>query len=490
VAAGESDVIDEGLGPVVATPIMRWLQGVESAGSPVDQFNQTVLVQAPVGVTEADVVAVLQAVLDRHDMLRLRVDDDGAGGWSLTVPEAGSVDARGCLRAVQVLSDEAVVAARSRLDPAAGVMLSALWVVPTGQLLMIVHHLAVDGMSWRILVEDLNLAWVQLRGGQQVVLPAGGTSFTRWASLLAELAGRREVVEQADAWRQIAAIPAALPAVRPEVDTFAAAGQLSAELDAETTRLLLGEVPAAFHAGVHDILLIAFALAVAEFLGSGGAPIGIDVEGHGRQEELAAPDGHVDLSRTVGWFTTKYPVGLNVGGLDWAQVTAGGAALGAVVKDAKEQLRSLPDGMTYGLLRYLNPDVDLGGADPPIGFNYLGRLGAAGAERSGDVWEICQDGGSVAGTAAAIPMPLMHTVELNAGTVDTDAGPRLRAGWTWAPSVLDHAQVSRLSRLWIDALTGICAHVQGGGGGLTPSDIAVGLSQQQIDELQRQYADS
>jgi non-ribosomal peptide synthase protein (TIGR01720 family) len=265
---------------------------------------------------------------------------------------------------------------------------------------------------------------------------------------------------------------------------------LSVELDAETTRLLLGEVPGAFHAGIHEILLIAFALAVAEFLGTGGAPIGIDVEGHGRQEELVGPDEHVDLSRTVGWFTTKYPVGLNVGGLDWAQVAAGGAALGEAIKDAKEQLRSLPDGATYGLLRYLNPDVDLGGSDPPIGFNYLGRLGAAEVEHSGDVWEICQDGWSVTGVAAAIPMPLMHTVELNAGTIDTDTGPRLRGGWTWAPSVLDHAQVSRLSRLWFDALGGICAHVQGGGGGLTPSDIAVGLSQQQIDELQRQYADS
>ena len=97
---------------------------------------------------------------------------------------------------------------------------------------------------------------------------------------------------------------------------------------------------------------------------------------------------------------------------------------------------------------------------------------------------------SVTGVAAAIPMPLAHTVELNAGTVDTDTGPQLRASWTWAPSVLDQAQVSRLSRLWFDALAGICAHVRGGGGGLTPSDIAVGLSQQQIDELQRQYADS
>jgi non-ribosomal peptide synthase protein (TIGR01720 family) len=88
-----------------------------------------------------------------------------------------------------------------------------------------------------------------------------------------------------------------------------------------------------------------------------------------------------------------------------------------------------------------------------------------------------------------VPMPLAHTVELNAGTVDTDAGPQLHANWTWATSALDHAQVSRLSRLWFDALAGICAHVRGGGSWLTPSDIAASLSQQQIDELQQQYAD-
>ena len=117
-------------------------------------------------------VVVLQALLDRHAMLRLRVDDDGAGGWSLTVPEAGSVDARGCLHSVDVLSDEALVGARSRLNPAAGVMLSALWVAATGQLVLIIHHLAVDGVSWRILLEDLNIAWAQHRGGQPVVLPA------------------------------------------------------------------------------------------------------------------------------------------------------------------------------------------------------------------------------------------------------------------------------------------------------------------------------
>ncbi len=481
MAGGAAGPADEGIGPVVATPIMHWLHDV---AGPVEQFNQTVLLQAPVGVSEADVVVMLQALLDRHAMLRLRADHDAARGWSLRVPKAGSVQARACLQAVDVLSDAALVAARSRLNPAAGLMLSALWVVSTAQLVLIIHHLAVDGVSWRIVLEDLNIAWAQHRGGQQVVLPAAGTSFARWAQLLAEYARHPDAVAQAERWQQVAASPAALPAVQPAVDTFAAAGNSSMLLDVETTRMLLGEVPAAFHAGVHDILLIAFGLAVAEFVGIGGAPVGIDVEGHGREEELG-PD--VDLSRTVGWFTTKYPVALNVGGLPWAQVLTGGAPLGKVVKDAKEQLRALPDPLTYGVLRYLNPDVDLAGSDPPIGFNYLGRLGAPAAYASGDVWRFSQEGWSVAGAATAIPMPLAHTVELNASTVDADTGPHLHANWTWATSALDRAQVSRLSRLWFDALTGICAHVRRGGGGLTPSDIAPArLSQQQIDELQPQ----
>ena len=300
----------------------------------------------------------MQALLDRHATLRLRVEDDGTGEWSLTVPEAGSVDAAACVQTVDALSDVALVAARSRLNPAAGAMLSALWVDATSQLALIIHHLAVDGVSWRILLEDLNIAWAQHHSGQPVALPTGGTSFARWSSLLAEYAHHPQVADQAQTWRQVAATPAVLPAVRPDVDTYASAGQLSMSLDVETTRMLLGEVPAAFHTGVNDILLIAFGLALAE-LGTGGAPIGIDVEGHGRQEELAAD---VDLSRTVGWFTTKYPVALAVGGLSWAQVIAGEAALGQATKDAKEQLRALPDGLTYGLLRYLNPQFDLAGS--------------------------------------------------------------------------------------------------------------------------------
>ncbi|MGV0799218.1 condensation domain-containing protein, partial [Mycolicibacterium elephantis] len=359
-----------------------------------------------------------------------------------------------------------------------------LWVASTRQLALIIHHLAVDGVSWRILLDDLNTVWAQHRGRKPAATPPAGTSFARWAQLLAEHADDPDVLQLADSWKQVASAPTVLPPPQPERDTYVNAGRYSAELDAETTAMLLDEVPAAFHAGTQDILLIAFGLAVAELLGTGNSRIGIDVEGHGRHEDLAGLGADVDLSHTVGWFTAKYPVALAVDRLPWAQVVAGDAALGAVLKDAKEQLRALPDGLTYGLLRYLSSHADLDGDDPAIGFNYLGRLGGPSGDGSGDAWRISPDGVSLTSVSAAVPMPLVHTLELNSATVDTAAGPRLRADWTWAPSVLDHDEVSRLSRLWFEALSGICAHVRNGGGGLTPSDIAPArLTQQQLDEL-------
>ena len=172
----------------------------------------------------------------------------------------------------------------------------------------------------------------------------------------------------------MAAIPAALPAVRPEVDTFATAGYLSVALDAETTRMLLGEVPAAFHAGVQDILLIAFGLAVAEFLGNAGAPIGIDVEGHGRHEELAP-----DLTCRARWGGSPPSTRCRWRDGRWAGLGAGGGRRGGVGggDQGRQRAASGPAGPS-DLRRAALPEhrVDLAGSDPPIGFNYLGRLGA------------------------------------------------------------------------------------------------------------------
>jgi non-ribosomal peptide synthase protein (TIGR01720 family) len=456
LADGEEAAGDEGIGPVVATPIMRWLHGFQG---PVDQYNQTVVVQAPAGVTEADIVVVLQALLDRHAMLRLRAEDGEQGEWSLTVPEAGSVDARDCLHSADALSDEALVAARLRLNPAAGEMFTAVWVPDTGQLALMIHHLAVDVPSWRILFEDLNIAWAQHRNGQPVNLPAGGTSFAQWGLALSEHARSAAVVELADTWRQMLATPAALPAVQPAVDTYAVAGQLLVTLDAETTHQLVADVSAAFHADLQDILLIAFGLAWNEFLGARGAPIGIAVKSHGRAEHLR---DDVDLSRTVGWFTSKYPVALNVDDMPWAQVADGGPALGQLVTATRERLRALPDNLTYGLLRYLNPEVSLDGSEPAIEFNYLGRFDAEVAGPSDDLWQIDQAAMAAIPAASAIPTPLGHTVEFNAALLDigTGTGQCLTATWTWAPSALSEDQIQRLNQLWVEALSGICAHVR------------------------------
>ena len=150
-----------------------------------------------------------------------------------------------------------------------------------------------------------------------------------------------------------------------------------------------------------------------------------------------------------------------LGELSWAQVSAGDAALGPVIKDAKEQLRALPDGLTYGLLRYLNTDVDLAGSDPAIGFNYLGRLGAGAADLSDDLWRIDQDGVSITAAATAVPTPLGHTRgaqrrhhghrHRSASARDMDVGAARR--WMTTRS-------AGSSQLWFDALAGICAHVQ------------------------------
>ncbi|MGA8123556.1 MAG: amino acid adenylation domain-containing protein, partial [Mycobacterium sp.] len=475
---------DNDTGQVVATPIMRWLRSVDG---PVEQFNQTMVIQAPVGVGRADVVILLQALINRHAMLRLQVDDDGAGNWLLVTRPAGSVDADAWLHAVDVLSDDALVQARRRLDPAGGVMLGALWVSSTATLVLTIHHLAIDAVSWRILVDDLNEAWRLYRATGVAQLALRGTSFRLWASMLTERARSDVVVDQLPAWREIAAVGGVLAPVEPAVDTYASAAHLTVSLDAETTRRVLGEGPAAFHTGVQDILLIAFALAWREFLGRDGAPITIDVEGHGRHEDLVPG---IDLSETVGWFTTKYPVCLTPDRLLWPQVADGHAALGAAVKKAKEQLRAIPDGYTYGVLRYLNGEVDLEGPDPPIGFNYLGRVGGSQNDAiAGEGWQMTGAGAPFTDESrGGWPMPLGHTVGVNVITLDAVAGPQLQATWTWAPSKIAAAQIDTLSRLWFEALAGICTYVRDGGGGFTPSDFAlVSVAAGELEKLECAY---
>jgi hypothetical protein len=247
-------------------------------------------------------------------------------------------DARRCIA-------EQAQAAECRLAPAGGVMVQAVWFdageTAPGRLLLTIHHLAVDGVSWRILVPELAAAWAAIAGGGVPALGPGGTSFRGWARRLALQARDAGRLGELAYWSGMLSQPS-LSLVEGGLDARrdigATAGHLTLTLPAALTALT--RVPAAFHGGINDVLLSTLVLAVADWCAGGraGQAVLLDLEGHGR--EVFAD---VELSRTVGWFTSLFPVRLDAGALDLEDALAGGDALGRALKLIKEQLRALPD---------------------------------------------------------------------------------------------------------------------------------------------------
>ena len=384
-----------------------------------------------------------------------------------------------------------------RLSPAAGRLLQAVWFdagdQAAGRLLLSILHLAVDGVSWRILVPDLAACWASVAAGRLPELSPRGTSYRGWGHRLVEEAQAAGRVAELSQWlgmlsgRSVRLFDGELDGGR---DIAGTARHLTVELPAGLTGALLTQVAAAFHGGINDVLLSSLVVAVADWGRRRGRPGGpavlVDLEGHGREEIFA----DVDLSRTVGWFTSLYPVRLDPGALDIAEAMAGGAALGRAVKSIKEQLRGLKDnGLGYGLLRYLNAPTAArlsGYGAAQLGFNYLGRFAAG----EGQDWGIAAEAGALGGGGDA-GMPLGHGVEVNALTLDGADGARLCASWTWAPALLDEAAVGDLARGWFAVLEALVGHAAlPAAGGRTPSDLPlVDLSQAEIERLERMYAD-
>ncbi|MEO5873925.1 MAG: amino acid adenylation domain-containing protein, partial [Streptosporangiaceae bacterium] len=448
-----------GIGPVPITPVISWLRDLDG---PVDGYHQRVLVRTPAGLDVGALTAAVQAVLNRHDALRLRLDRPG---WTLEV--LPTADAAPLVRRVPVDAadlDEVVAteieAARDRLDPGAAVNLQVVWFDAgdaQGRLLVLAHHLVVDGVSWRILLPDLVTAWT----GQE--LEPVVSSFRGWATRL----GGVDRTAELDLWTGIldGDVPRFEP-LDPARDTVATSRRITRELPGDLTSALLTTVPAAFHGRVNDVLLAALSLAFGR---TGPSEVLLNLEGHGREDILPG----IDLSRTVGWFTSIHPVRLDTGAPAWDEIVTGGPAAGAALQRVKEQLRRIPDnGIGYGLLRDRFTEF----ATPQIVFNYLGRADVA---VSGD-WTVGElDGG------AAPDQPLAHALEINAITHDTADGPRLSVTWSWASRLLDAAIVTELADAWFAALAGLAAHTAAGGGGRTPSDLPlVVLSQDELTELE------
>jgi hypothetical protein len=300
-------------GPVTLTPIQRQFFA-EGRVSP-HHFNQSMLLELTGEPDEEALRRALDALLVHHDALRMRFEQSG-GEWSAYNAPAEPVTVLQC-RDLPGIGPDAQMAdmqkaaddVHASFDLGHGPLLKAvLFTRGDGQapyLFIAVHHLVVDGVSWRILLDDLETAYQQAAGGQRIDLGAPTTSFQEWASRLADYVSGGHLDRDVDYWAEIVKTPAELPADHhPPASPVMPPRIVPVALDAEDTDALLHAAPTAYRTRINDVLLTALGWALCRWTGHNRAYI--DLEGHGREDLL---DG-IDLSRTVGWFTAIYPVAL------------------------------------------------------------------------------------------------------------------------------------------------------------------------------------
>ncbi|MFF1698764.1 amino acid adenylation domain-containing protein [Streptomyces sp. NPDC058257] len=507
LGAGHLSGPDVGEGEVAWTPVMRAL-GEQALGG---GFTQWVVMGTPAGLGGEVLTAGVGAVLDTHDMLRARAVADGDTGPRLVAGERGSVDAARLITRVDAanvptddldaLAGRAARDAVLRLDPFTGVMVQVVWLDAgperVGRLALVVHHLVVDGVSWRILAPDLRAACEAAAAGQEPGLDPVGTSFRRWSRLLVEEATGRNRVAELEDWTALLGSRAEPllgdRALDPARDTAAGMRHRSWTVQARQAATLAGPTPALFHCGVHEVLLATLAGAVVQERRGTHATVLIDVEGHGRK-----PVGDADLLRTVGWFTSVHPIRLDLSGIglpgtgrsgiDTTETAAGAPDTGSLLKAVKEQARAVPgDGLGYGLLRHLNPEtgpVLAALPRPQIGFNYMGRFPAVTGTGAVEPWQMA--GEEAIGSSTADAMPATHTLEAGATIRDAAEGPELTVSLSWHSEVVDEAVAERVGRRWLDLLAGLAAHTTDPtAGGHTPSDFPlIELAQDEVEQFE------
>ncbi|HEX2091425.1 MAG TPA: amino acid adenylation domain-containing protein [Longimicrobiaceae bacterium] len=467
-------------GELPLTPIQHWF--FECDLPERDHWNMPLLLTPREPLQPAALEGAVRALLAHHDALRLRFARGADGRWTQrnagTEGEAAAerIDLSGVPEAGWATAIERRCAELQRsLSLVEGPLFRAAYFDPgadrPGRLLLVAHHLGVDGASWRILLEDLQTAYEQLRRGEEVVLPPKTTSFREWAHRLEEHLRSGALDAELAFWSD----PAREGVARVPVDgdgpnTEESAQVVAVSLDEEETRALLQEVTAAYRTQINDVLLCALARAWTRWTGE--ERLLVELEGHGREEIVEG----VDLSRSVGWFTTAFPVLLDLRGVEEE---------GATLKAVKEQLRALPaHGIGYGLLRYLG-----GGAArerlaalprAEISFNYLGQLG--GTFSSESFFQLAgEDPGPVRSPRGERP----NLLEVNGVVEEGEGGPRLHLHLGYSTARHREDTVRRLAEALAAELRALIAHcTSAGAGGYTPSDFPLaGLGQAELDAL-------
>ncbi|PZD92996.1 hypothetical protein DNH61_25410 [Paenibacillus sambharensis] len=370
-------------GEVTFTPIIH--RFMEQPAEVRHHYNQSVMLHFREGIAADTVRRIFDKLTRHHDALRLVLSRAQTGGEDRLRLYNKGPEHTSCkliVRNFRHVADPAELVAKEAdmlqgsisLEEGPLVQLGLFQTTEGDHLLIAIHHLAVDGVSWRILFEDILTLHGQAASGEPLELPGKTDSFQYWAEELAAYSRSSDFHKQAAYWRAIAERQyGTLPTdLEPADNSVHRARSYSVRLTEELTVKLLRRAHHAYGTDTNDLLLAALGLACRDWCGMDR--LLVELEGHGREDIRR----DVNISRTVGWFTAVYPVALELQGLDDRDAAHSG--LSAYVKRVKEQLRQIPDkGLGYGLLKYM-AQRDEGAAsvpalpEPEISFNYLGQF--------------------------------------------------------------------------------------------------------------------
>ena len=468
---------DHVVGRVILTPIQRWY--FERRLEHPEEYSQALMLEIREEWPALFFESALTQLISHHDSLRLRFEE-GPSGWEQfneAFTEYGplaEIHLSALCREDRSRTMESVTAQlQRRLDLDVGPLIrAALFSFGSSQpslLFIVIHHLAVDGVSWRILVEDLHSVCKQLGEGSPIDLPAKTTSFRAWAERLHEYAQSAELEEEAGYWAAISReVTDPLPIDFADgKNSEASVMTLPIALTVDETQTLLQEVPEAYHTEINDALLTALVEGFAEWTGQ--RRMLIDLEGHGRE----ALFDDVDVARTVGWFTSMFPVCLELPEVNSVEES---------LKTVKEQLRLIPNhGIGYGLLRYLAEDLEVReqlrvSPQPDVSFNYLGQFDQMLAQSEG--FDLA---GELAASKSSLPTDRVHLIEVTASIV----GRQLHVSFNYSENLHRRSTIEALASAYLNFLRRIIAHCQAGeANGYKASDVsAFGWNQEDLNDI-------
>jgi amino acid adenylation domain-containing protein/non-ribosomal peptide synthase protein (TIGR01720 family) len=458
-------------GAVPLTPIQHWFLA-QDVPRP-EHFNQAAMLVARRLLDAATLERALRVLTAHHDALRLRFARE-ANGWRQFYAPAGPLDI--AIETIDVSSvpeeqrtaaiEAAAARVQSSLDLGAGPLVrAAVFELGGGhpqRLLIAVHHLVIDTVSWRILLEDLELVYGQILRGEAPALPAKTSSFKQWSAALDQYAASHELRKQVEYWREALVDLTPLPVdLADGANTFESVDSFTLALGEDETTALLRDPAKAYGLQPNEVLIAAVVQSLSSWTGQWR--VAMSLESYGRESLTEA----LDLSRSVGWFTALYPLRIDLAGADEP---------GELLKRVKEQVRNVPAlGIGFGALRYLGAADPFDGPQPDVSFNYLGQFDDDGAD---GLFAIAPESTGPIGDGS---MPRAHALDISARIVNGV----LRLTFIYSRNLHRRGTIESLAHATADALRELIAHcLAPEAGGYTPSDFPeANASQHDLDRL-------